>query len=265
MKISNCILMFIFTIGLSNCTPTSSQTTKKIKVLIPGTYELTSKERYVKPIKIINLWESNVEHHAFGMVRQKHSIPRTEETINNGRYISKNGCFSVAIPFLSTGKITIDQSEIRKGIDYQVRFYESGVNNNIPWHAVVVSTPLPPEWKDKESRFFQVVKEMQFNIVSSSPKNSFYFSKISGKYGLLWQTIIINRIPSVQYPGSKALIIPYSKEGYKTVGINRIGYINGRLVEIGIIVAKPYDIPESEFMDYALKEMDIFHSGLKIL
>ncbi len=265
MKNINIILICIFAIWISSCTNKNVQFTSKItRDKIPQTYNLSPLKKNKKDVEVVRLKGSNIINYPFDIIREHFSVPNQEEIIKGNKYISKKGGFSVEIPYLSTGKILVDQSEVRKGVDYQVRFYEKSVDNKIPWHAVVVSTPLPEEWEGKEERFFQVVKKLQFYVVSDLPRNLFFFKKISGNYGLLWETIIINRVATFQYPGSKAKIVSYLKDGYKTVGINRIGYINGKLIEIGIIVSKPKDLPDSEFMDYALKEMDSFHSGLKV-
>ncbi len=272
MKTTNIIFLLLFIAGLNGCMNRNHDCinrdlqigNNRIKIEIPKTYKILPKKEKESNVEIVMLKGSNVTNTPFFMTRKHFSVIKSKEVINNNRYISQNGGFSILLPHFNTGKILIDQSEIRKGIDYQVRFYEQDVKGNIPWHAVVVSTLLPKEWNGKEKKILEIVKNMQLNIVSDLPKGSFFFSKINGHFGLLWETIIVNRTTTIQYPGSKAIILPYSKVGYKTIGINRIGYINGKLIEIGIIAVKPDDISNSEFMNYALQKMDSFHSGLKV-
>jgi hypothetical protein len=66
------------------------------------------------------------------------------------------------------------------------------------------------------------------------------------------------------YPRSDVVLAPVS-EGFKTLGINRIYFRDGLLIELGLIIPKQKGMDAEKFLSFALEQMDIYASGFVML
>ncbi len=243
---------------------------KDIFDTIPDTYKLTNNNARSK-VNIVSVYNDSYEEMPGFVGFSGEAVEDTNGIIIDSQYICKDGRFSVIVPKLSFGNIVIRQTVFRGGVDHQVRFFEEGSDPTIPWivnknygHAAVSTTKLPKEWENKEKDVLKIIQEMQLGFVMSLPEDYYRCTLISGQSGDVFQTVVLNRIPSMMYPQTDVKICP-PREGLKTLGINRLFFKDCVLVELALILSRPDDMPEGEFINDCVNQMDAFMSGFELL
>jgi hypothetical protein len=258
--------------------PAKSAARQKINLMpeeifktIPQSYTMTPRNNKKLKTNVIAVYHDTYDEMPGYLGLTSERIEDVNEIIGEERYICTEGRFSVLVPSLSTGEIYVRKTVLRGGVDHQVRFFEKGTEPILPWpvdkdfgHAAVITTQLPEEWKQKDKEVFGIVEQMQHGFVKSLPEEYYHCSVLKGSLGNVFQTIVANRKPSKLYPQADVKICPPYKR-LKTIGINRLFFKDCVLIEIALIVHRPEDISEEQFIKYSLKRMDAFMSGFTLL
>jgi len=182
------------------------------------------------------------------------------------------GRFAITVPKLAGNVVEIHFSRI-SAMTHQVKFYEDKAELHKPWemgpecgHAVVMTQILPDTWKGNTTQTVERIKMQQENLMAEAeiPANIYNCSLIDGKYGKAVQTIVFNRRSSAVYPQEAPTLFPF-RNGVVTIGINRMLYTNGMIVELGLIIPKTKSMSNDAFVAHAVGAMEVFMSGFVIL
>jgi hypothetical protein len=240
---------------------------------LPATYRADRKSAVESAARVTveRVCDDNSTEFPGGMGFTTSPVKDTKGIVKGGIYRCEAGRFSVAVPSLSSGKITIRRASRNDGRDHEAKFYEGEPNDLAPWenargtwHAVVITMQLPSDWKGRDKDVFRRLTEMQANFTSALHTNQYRTAMVEGPQGNLLQTVVLNRIPSAIYPQTEVKMRPI-REGLLTIGINRLLFQDGVIIELGMIVGKPKGVKDADFVNYALNQMDLFTGGFDLL
>lgn len=191
--------------------------------------------------------------------------------VKDGVYSNAAARIAMAIPVLSTGNITVHQTELSGGHSYMIRFSEGVVSELAPWdvdkgvwHAIVIATPLPEDWEGRSDDAYRRIDAQQKGFVSELPAEIRAYSVVTGSLGRAHQSVVLNRIVTELFPQGRAKVSP-AANGLQTVGVTRALCCSNVVLEFAIVVFKPDNMKDTDMPAYAVKAMDRFMSGCRIL
>lgn len=196
---------------------------------------------------------------------------KPENYIKENVYSNSESRILIDIPFFSTGKITLHQSKLPGSDVFMLRISEGKVFELEPWvvgddlwHGVVITTLLPESWATRGSEAFERVVEMQKNHVSQVSENNAAVTILSSPQGKKCQTVVLNQAITPLYPQAEARVRPLS-EGLKTIGISRMMYRDNVIVHLALIVFRPMNMDNADFLNYSTEQMDDFEGRFQLM
>lgn len=192
--------------------------------------------------------------------------------VKDGAYAFPHGKVTVKVPYLSTGKVSVNMSKNwGRGVeDHQVRFFE-GNNYALAswsldqrrWHAVVVTTQLPAELIGQSDKSLQAAERCARQAIKDLKPDQYQLEKVNCCNMPCIQLSVPGRIPSPLYPQTGAVLASgsWQKEYF---GVNRYLVCPDLIIEVGMVISRPADVPTNELGAYAETMLNEFVAGLSI-
>lgn len=209
-------------------------------------------------VKVSEVYQEEVQVINDKIAANYKRLDRVGDLFKDGVYFPKDQNFSMVVPKLTKGVVSIYQKnaplEQGEPSTFTAKFGDSS-------YKIAAVNTIELDWIPKGTDMLAQFRKQQVHLVKSLDPSTYQFCEMDGKYGLGLEMIVFNQVPNFEWPHR------YVKrdEKSKSIGIRREFHMEQSVVEFSLVIPADSEDDKEDMIEDAREAMDLFMSGYKIL